>query len=168
MGKHNYILSTHPFDFVYYYLFYEMGVIFCNYNLKEKLYKFNLLIISIFIILTILITNYTRLVIYEELRLFIIYPLGVIAYYLLSIRIQNSKVFNLLGKYSFYIFLIHEPIIGKYISYYFNSIGKYDSIMYVFIISILNLVISIFIYKFMKYIYVDKIIFYSKVNKQAN
>src|SRR5471030_1438046 len=41
------IIGTHPFDFIYYYLFFEMGVIFCKYNIKDKFKKYDVILISI-------------------------------------------------------------------------------------------------------------------------
>ncbi|MFR5273298.1 acyltransferase family protein [Intestinibacter bartlettii] len=152
-------LSMYPFSFVYYYLFFEMGVMFCKYNLKSKIEKNCISIIIIYISSVIVLSFNFIPGLYIFFQTYLLYPLSVVAYYVLSLKLINIKVLNFLGKYSFYIFLLHEPIIGTKISYLFNKIGIYNSMIYVFISCILTIMVTFIVYKVIQHTFINKILF---------
>src|SRR5471030_1321079 len=153
------LIGTHPFDFIYYYLFFEMGVIFCKYNIKDKLKKFNVILISIFIIIVLLVTLMPLTELCGPVKRFILWPMSVIAYYFLNLRIKDNRILQYLGKYSFYIFLLHEPIFCTKISYAFKVLGIYNSVIYVFIVGILTMGITIITYKIIEFTFIKKLLF---------
>lgn len=148
------LISSHPFDFVYYYLFFEMGAIFCKYDIKDKLKKFDSILISIFFIIVILVTLMPLTDLCGPVKRFILWPMSVIAYYFLNLRIKDNRMLQYLGKYSFYIFLLHEPIFCTEISYFFKSLGIYNSVIYVFIVGLLTMGITIITYKIIEFIFI--------------
>lgn len=149
-------LSQHPFDFVYYYIFYEMGLLFFKYNIRNKLHKFLNNSLIIYIIFSIIISFFQ---LNNNIQLYILSPLYVALYYLLSTKLVTSKLLSILGKYSYYIFLFHEPIICTKISYLFEYYGAYNSIIFVLAITILTIIFSIFIYKIVHKSFLQKIFF---------
>lgn len=153
------LLSSHPFDFVYYYIFFEMGLIFYKYDIKSKIKKWDVKIISIYIVSAIILTFNPLPRLYNIIQLYMLWPLCIVAYYLLSLRLVNSSILNYLGKYSFYIFLLHEPIICSKISNIFKSTGIYNSILYVFIVGILTIICSIVLYKIIENTFISNILF---------
>jgi len=153
------ILSKCPFNFIHYYLFFEMGLIFCKYNLKNYIQKKGIFIIICFICFTVIITINTNIEWNIILKKCLLYPFSVVSYYILSLKLINSKLFYFLGKYSFYIFLLHEPIICSGISNYFKIIGVYNSMIFVFISCILTIIMTIIVYKVIDKTFLKNILF---------
>lgn len=153
------LLASHPFDFIYYYLFFYMGLVFYEYNIKSKLIKWDIKIIVTYLILVLIITLNPIIELNGPLRRFILWPMSVIAYYFFAVRIKENKILQYLGKYSFYIFLLHEPIFCTKISYLFKSIGIYNSVIDSFIIGALTIGITILTYKVIEKTFIKKILF---------
>lgn len=156
------LLVGRPFNFVYYYLFFEMGLIFCKYDIKNKIKRYDILIISTYLISSIILTINPALNLYSLIEYYIMWPLSVLAYYLLSLRLVNSKLFRYLGKYSFYIYLLHAPIMCGRIFDTFKSLAIYNSIIYIFIITALTIACSIIVYKVIEHTFINSILFSPK------
>jgi len=153
------LLASHPFDFIYYYLFFHMGLVFFKYDIKSKLKKWDIKIIVTFAIVVLIITLNPINELCGPLKRFILWPMSVVAYYFLTIRIKDNRLLQYLGKYSFYIFLLHEPIFCTKISYIFKSIGIYNSVMESFIIGGLTIGITILTYKIIEKTFIKKLLF---------
>ena len=153
------LLASHPFDFVYYYLFFYMGLVFCKYDIKSKFEKWDIKIITIFVIVALIITLNPINELCGQLKRFVLWPMSVGAYYFLAIRIKDNRLLQYLGKYSFYIFLLHEPIFCTKISYIFKSMGIYNSVTISFIIGILTMGITILTYKIIEKTSIKKLLF---------
>ena len=143
---HSELIASHPFDFIYYYIFFEMGVIFYKYDIVYKFKKYNVLIIAIYVALAFIVTLNPLNEIVGHLKKFMLWPMSVVAYYFLNSKIQDNKLLQYLGENSFYIFLLHEPIICTQLSYLFKSLGIYNFVGYVFIIAILTIIITLMFY----------------------
>ena len=152
------LLASHPFDFIYYYLFFHMGLAFCKYDIKSKLKKLDIKIIVTYLILALIITLNPISELNGPLRRFILWPMSVIAYYFFAVRIKDNRMLQYLGKYSFYIFLLHEPIFCTKISYIFKSLGIYNSVMQSFIIGALTIGITILTYKIIEKTFIKKLL----------
>ena len=136
-----------------------MGLAFCKYDIKSKLKKLDIKIIVTYLILALIITLNPISELNGPLRRFILWPMSVIAYYFFSVRIKDNRMLQYLGKYSFYIFLLHEPIFCTKISYIFKSIGIYNSVIESFIIGGLTIGITILTYKIIQKTFIKKILF---------
>ena len=153
------LLASHPFDFIYYYLFFHMGLVFYKYDIKSKVKKWDIKIIVTYLILILVITLNPINELNGPLRRFILWPISVIAYYFFAIRVKDNRMLQYLGKYSFYIFLLHEPIFCTKISYIFKSSGIYNSVIESFIIGGLTIGITILTYKIIQKTFIKKILF---------
>jgi len=153
------LLASHPFDFIYYYLFFHMGLVFCKYDIKSKLKKWDIKIIVTYLILALIITLNPVNELNGPLRRFVLWPISVIAYYFIAVRVKDNRMLQYLGKYSFYIFLLHEPIFCTEISYIFKSSGIYNSVIESFIIGGLTIGITILTYKIIQKTFIKKILF---------
>lgn len=165
LGRRFGILLNKPFNFVYYYLIFEMGLLFKKYDLKSRLRKWDAQIICTYLAAVILLALNPCFDTYF-IRYYLMWPSCVIAYYLISLRLINNKLLNYLGKYSFYIFLFHAPIICGRISDIFIDLKIYNSVLYVFVITILTIVSSMIIYKIVKNTFLRNILF--TVSKKKN
>jgi len=153
------LLASHPFDYIYYYLFFHMGLAFHKYDIKSKVKKWDIKIIVTYLILTLIITLNPVNELNGPLRRFVLWPISVIAYYFFAVRVKDNRMLQYLGKYSFYIFLLHEPIFCTKISYIFKSSGIYNSVIESFIIGGLTIGITILTYKIIQKTFIKKILF---------
>lgn len=136
------ILNEHPFDFIYYFIFFEMGVLFYKNENKlkfKKSYYYN-----IFIVLILISGIFTNENINKILIKLIIYPIGVIVFYYISQLIQNISWIEIIGRYSFIIYVLHEPIILSRLGILIQILNLYNSWIWVPIISIIGIIICIF------------------------
>lgn len=153
------ILTQKPFNFIYYYLFYEMGVIFEKYNLKENTKNWSTIIIVLFVCSATLLAIKPMGDLYITFQRYLISPLAVISYYFISSKLIKSRLLDYLGKYSFYIFLLHAPVISYYVPCAFKYIGIYNSIIYVFITGALIIVVTMILYKIIEKTFIRKVFF---------
>lgn len=158
IGLKNSIFVSYPIVFLCYYLIFEMGVLFYKYNIEEMIRYKNLFIL--FYIM--LVFCFAILPIPSRLSIlfqyFFLWTTGSIAYFFISLKLKNNKILNLLGKYSFYIFLFHEPMIGTYISKIFIEINIHGFLINVFGRTILNIIIALLVYKIIQLTFLEKII----------
>lgn len=159
LGINNFNFFKHPFDFVYFYLFFEMGVFFCKYDIKDKIKKWDVKIICIYIVAAIALTINPIPKLYGLIQTYLLWPFCAVAYYLLSLKLVNNKLLKYLGKYSFYIFLLHEPIICTKMSSILKSTGNYNSIIYVLINAVLTIICTMIVYKIIEKTFLKNILF---------
>lgn len=140
------ILNKHPFDFIYYFMFFEMGILF--YKNEDK-FKFKKSYCYIVFIILILVSGVVTNEITEKILIkLIICPIGVVVFYYISQRIQNSKILIIIGEYSFPLYVLHEPIILSELGILVQKLNLYNSWIWVPIISTFGIIICIFLYKF--------------------
>lgn len=153
------LLASHPFDFIYYYLYFHMGLIFYRYDFKNKSNNFHFIIIAAYMVITLILTFNTSYYLSGPIKWFIIWPMSVVAYYFLVLKIKDNKLLKYLGKYSFYIFMLHEPIFCTKISYIFKSLGIFNSVGETFIIAAITIIVTMFVYKIIENTFINKLIF---------
>lgn len=138
-------LLSYPIKFFYYLIFFDLGVQFNKHQLHKKINLLSISCIAIAIISICTINKDPHINIF--LKHLILNPIMVIFYWKISFFLSNSFVLQLLGKYSFYIFLFHEPIIVKGISQIIDKTLSYNSFIYVFVVAITSIVITIYFAK---------------------
>ncbi len=153
--------------FMRFYLFYEMGVMFFKYNIKDKFKKIDKYIITLYFISLVLVSTIKDANLYGKLQFYLLSFLSISAYYFISIRIKENKMFNYLGKYSFYIYLFHEPIVLTNIASFLKILGEYNPVIYIFTTTLLSILISILIYKIIKCTFLKYIFFNSCKDKKV-
>lgn len=153
------LLASHPFDFVYYYLYFHMGLVFCKHEINIKFKRWDIIIIALGIFVTFAITFNTSDYLSGPLKRFILWPISVVSYYFLILRLKDNKLLQYLGEYSFYIFLLHEPIFCTKISYAFKLIGIYNSVWISFIVGLLTIIVTMLLYKIIEKTFIIKLVF---------
>lgn len=143
----NYIdIIFNKLNFIYYFLFFELGIIFFK---REQNIKGNKLILSIsYSILLIICNIFLEGIFYKIFTNLIIYPIGVVVLYYIARYLQESKLLNIIGRYSFIVYVLHEPIILSGIGRIIKYLGIYIYWIWVPIISCLGLFSCIYLYKF--------------------
>lgn len=136
--------NNEPFNYIYYFYLYELGCIF--YDKKLNLRNGNF-IIEIYIVMLLGISLINNVIISNILNDVVLIPIGVIAFYYISLKIKNSKILLILGKYSFIIFLFHEPIFLSGTAFLMKKLGLYKSWFIVPVVASLSIIFSIYFYK---------------------
>lgn len=109
------LLQGKPFMFISYPLFFEMGVSAAEKNLRER--AGSPIMISVYIVIVTVISclfpTLSRNAVFQYLFVNI---LGTLACYRLSIVLANNKILYWLGTVSYPVFLLHDPVIGQFVS----------------------------------------------------
>lgn len=158
IANHTNILGRYlnPFSFVYYFVFFEIGCYFAD-NKLDKVKKYFIYVSYLIALIISVITAGTALG--TTISDLILTPLAVCAFYYISLHLKNNKVLEILGHYSFYIFLFHEPIIVKSLSKFLMEMNLYNGYYITLLITILAILISISLYKILKLIGLSRYIF---------
>lgn len=168
LGRLRFRTIAYYLSFVSYYVFFEEGVLLCKYSVIDKLKKYDKYIILVYIFAVIVMAMNSTSIHYEIARLYFLWPLSIIAYYLLSLKFLNSKIFKTLGQYSFYIFLFHEPIILKNICTLLRPLASINNIAFVLISAIVTISCTLFISKMILLTPIRHLIFAKNVSKAEN
>lgn len=136
--------NPYPVAFIYYFFIYELGCIF--YSVKPSA-KLSNIIILLYLAMLAVVCIYTR-PIYNRLLYDMVYvPTAVAAYYYIALWLKENRTLLILGKYSFYIYLFHEPLILTNLSRQLLRRGMYRSYLTAVILAVISIVVSIIIYK---------------------
>lgn len=136
------LMNFPALSFIYYLYLYEIGALFYINKLYLKDGKKIILPYIIILLLSSLIENQTYSALFTTLAL---NPVAVIAFYYISVRIKNNNLFLILGKYSFYIFLFHEPYFIRTASSFIQKHGFYKSSLIAPAMAMLSIILSIFL-----------------------
>lgn len=100
-----------------------------------------------YVFILLISTIIDNIMIVEDLLKLILYPIGVWVFYYFSIRLENNRLLNIIGEYSFYIFILHEPLIMSGIYIIFYKLGLGDKRIGIFIVIAITIIICVFLYK---------------------
>lgn len=107
------LLGRYPFLFVSYPTFFELGIMAHNFDFYSKLKERPWIpcsYIIIVIVLSVCWPNLSR----NALVLYALFSVvGTLSYYGASILLSRSRVLSWLSAYSYPLFLLHEPVIGR-------------------------------------------------------
>lgn len=107
------LLAKYPCVFVSYPLFFELGIIAHKYNLVSKLKGkawLSLGYVGFVYLLSVLAPQLSRAVLIQYC---LFCCLGTLSYFALCIFLSGNKLLSWLGTYSYPLFLLHEPVIGR-------------------------------------------------------
>lgn len=147
------ILNSPALEFVYYLYLYELGSIFYINKWHLKNGKKVILLYMIILLLSSLMKNNIYSSIFTTI---VLNPLSVMAFYYISVMIKDNKLLLILGKYSFYIYLFHEPFFISRTSSFIQTHGLYKSGLIAPFVSILSIILSIFLYKVLEKVYIAR------------
>ncbi|APC42201.1 acyltransferase family protein [Clostridium estertheticum] len=133
-----------PINFIYYFYLYELGVqLYCK-KIKKK-YR-AITIICYLVLLPVVSLIKDPLI--SNLSTYLIFtPIAVVAMYYIAVYLKNSKILLILGKYSFAIYLFHEPVFESKTSRLLVSHGLYSSKVMIPFIAVGSIILSIYFYK---------------------
>jgi peptidoglycan/LPS O-acetylase OafA/YrhL len=114
--------NPYPLLFIYYFFIYEMGCLFHSKKYYCKSSKTVVLLYFAVLISLVMIKNTLVVRIISDLLL---NPISTVFFYYLSVWLKNNKLLIMLGNYSFYIYLFHDPLILSVLSRYLLNHGLY-------------------------------------------
>ena len=159
------ILATYPFRFISYPVFFEMGMIACQKNWRNRISsKFCVVAVGLYFLTIILISWKLPVFSANELTKYLVYYIvGSAVFYFCSILLQKSRCLQWLGKVSYPLFLCHEPFVGRYIGTCLTSISGLLPIGYLAAWIGLDLLITILLIFVIEKMKLDRILWNYKI-----
>lgn len=136
--------NPYPLAFIYYFFIYELGCIF--YSLKPSVKRSNIMIL-LYMAMLVIVCTYTKAVYNRLIYDLVFVPTAVAAYYYIALWLKENRLLMDLGRYSFYIYLFHEPLVLSNLSRQLLRRGLYKSYLTAVILAAISVVVSIIIYK---------------------
>lgn len=158
LAVHIPFLGGYPFLFVSYPLFFELGIIAHKYHLNSKLKGkswFSLVYIGLVVMLSVLAPQLSRAVLVQYC---LFCCLGTLAYFALCIFLSSNRLFSWLGKYSYPLFLFHEPAIGRCTAFLLNKGGIALSPLFVVVWLLIVLFVTLGFVKLLELFRIDTVL----------
>ena len=133
-----------PINYIYYFYLYELGAQAFSRGLNKKYGK---IILATYLVLLSAELFIKDSFINNMCTTLILVPLSVVAWFYVATLLKNSKILLTLGKYSFPIFLFHEPIFVKETSNLLLRYKLYSSPIMIPIVSVVAILFSISLYE---------------------
>lgn len=138
-----FVQYPYPLKFIYYFIFYELGIVFAR---KKEVTERKGIILLSYLILVILISFIKDEFLSNILNDLLLTPLSVIAWYYISFMLERIKTLNFLGENSFYIFLFHEPIVLFLVTKLFYELNMFNNYFFVICSVLISICLSIVIH----------------------
>lgn len=160
------LLGEYPFLFVSYPLFFELGIIAHKYNLTSKPKGkswISLVYIGLVVLLSVLTPQLSSAVLIQYC---LFCCLGTLAYFSLCICLSGSKLLSYLGAYSYPLFLLHEPVIGRLTGALLQEMGIASSAVYVILWVFCTLLLTVLLIKALRLIKVDSVLWNFSIKRK--
>lgn len=151
-------IESYPVMFVAYPLFFEMGLVFCQKEIKVKTSKRCWSIVAYIFIVLICSYKWPSLSTNLVFKYIIYYVIGTIIFFFFSQNIHNSKLLSYFGKKSYPIFLLHEPLIGRCVSKILLQLEIENPLLYILLWVIVVLSVTLILIRLLELIKIDKIL----------
>lgn len=151
-----------PFMFIAYPLFFELGIYAFESDWRtrwNKKYILPIIYAALLVVLTFLFPRAFEAGITE----YLCEILGVIAYYVLSIQLRNSKLLHKLAAYSYPIFLLHEPVIGRCTGAFLRSYADFLAGFYLLLWFVIVLLVTLAVIVVLKKVRLNRILWEFKL-----
>lgn len=114
--------NPYPLLFIYYFFLYEMG---CMFYSKGYYAKASVLVVLPYFALLAFVAFVPKVILVRVVSDLLLYPVSAVFFYYVSLWLKNCKPLIILGNYSFYIYLFHEPLVLSTTSRYLLNHGLY-------------------------------------------
>ena len=152
------MLGAYPFLFVSYPLFFELGIIVHQYDFTSKLKGkawLSLVYIGVGIVLSAVAPRLSSVVLVQYVLFCVV---GTLAYFTACIFLSGNKVFSWIGLYSYPLFLLHEPVIGRCAAFIQEKGGLRSSPPFIVLWLLIVFFVTIGLIKLLEFIKVDTIL----------
>lgn len=153
------LFGEYPFLFVSYPVFFEMGIWAYEHDLQSKFSGkipwSSLIFLGLIIIITAEAPTLSQSVFVQYL---LVCVFGTLSYYNLAIVLRKSKTLAWLGNYSYPLFLLHEPVIGRLTGTILQKIGVNFSFAYAVLWVLCVFLVTILLIKIFKMLKIDRVL----------
>ena len=152
------LLGKYPFLFVSYPLFFELGIIAYEYDFASKLRGrtwYSLIYVGFVVLLSVSAPQLSQAAL---IQYYLFCVLGTVAYFIICVFLNGDKVLFGLGTYSYPLFLLHEPVMGRLTDTLLRRVGTTTSVIYVVLWTICTLLLTILFMKALSFIKLDSIL----------
>ncbi|MGE5678487.1 MAG: acyltransferase family protein [Pseudomonadota bacterium] len=114
--------NPYPLLFIYYFFLYEIG---CMFYSKGYYARSPILVVPLYFALLAFVAFMPKVLLVRVVSDLLLYPVSTVFFYYVSVWLKECKPLIILGNYSFYIYLFHEPLILSTTSRYLLKHGLY-------------------------------------------
>ena len=164
------ILDTYPFSFVSYFVFFELGIIAYKYKFLYKSPE-NVIFVFLYAILVTILSissNINSFFWSSYVRYILLEIGGTLAYCILALSLKKNKLLIFFGENSYPLFLLHEPVIGRFWGKLLSKFEITHSFIFVSLWFIGTLASTLLLIKIFRYIKIDSFLWkFSLVKKSG-
>ena len=157
ISMHIPLLQSKPFMFISYPLFFEMGVVAAEKNLQERVGS-PIMIFGYIVALTGISCINPALSRNAVFQYLFVNILGTLVCYHLSIVLAENKVLHWLGTVSYPVFLLHDPVIGQFVSAQFARLAVPAVWIYLPFWIFLVLISAVCLMKILEMLHMDRVL----------
>ena len=146
------ILAIYPIRFISYPVFFEFGSLAHERNWRAalsttKCYRLG----GAYVLMVVLLSWFAPEHSVDGITKYVVYYFaGIVAMYSLSIAFINSRWLHWMGKLSYPLFLLHEPLIGRCVDVILARLPLFPPIMTAFLWVILTFAVTLFLIKILR------------------
>lgn len=150
------IFNEYPFRFMNYPVFFEMGIVVHEYDLASKV-RLKAVPAAVYLLIIVLLSWFVP----SQtdglgIQYLLYYLVGTMVYYLLSISLKESKILKWFGMYSYPLFLLHEPVIGRWTGKILQRMEIISPTVYMMLWFTAVLAVTYFVIKLVKIVRLDQ------------
>ena len=159
------ILATYPIRFLSYPVFFEMGIVAYKKNWCDRLSSASgIAAVGAYSLVVILISWEMPEFSTNELTKYLLYyVVGTVVFYFSGILLKKSRCLQWMGTISYPLFLLHEPLIGRYISTCLGRIAGLPSVCYIAVWIGLDLFATILLIHVIRKVKLDRLLWNYKI-----
>ncbi|MEQ2444132.1 acyltransferase [Pseudoflavonifractor sp. CLA-AP-H29] len=166
------ILDKYPFVFVSYFIFFELGIIVYKYRflLSHKKSQ-NIIYVFLYVILVTILSIFPNSdsFFWSSYVRYILFGLGgTLVYYIVALSLKKNKLLIFLGQNSYPLFLLHEPVIGRFCGKLLSKFGIAHSFVFVPLWFIGTLIFTLLLIKFFCHIKIDSLLWKFSLMKKSS
>lgn len=156
------MLETYPIRFISYPVFFEMGVLAQEKQWRDKISAVSGVLVGGIYCAAVLVFSW----ILPELsanglsKYILFYFLGTVAMFAVSLSFKSSRVLQWLGAVSYPVFLLREPLIGRYTGLQLSRIALHNSILHMLLWIAITFTFTLFLIKVLQKIKCDRFLWH--------
>lgn len=160
------LLGEYPLLFVSYPLFFELGIIAHEYDFTTKSKGeawFGLIYVGVIVLLSALAPQLSRAVLIQ----YCLYNgIGTLAWFSVCVFLSGNKLLSYLGVYSYPLFLLHEPVIGRIVGSALTGFGAMPSVLYIILWTVCTMTLTILLIEALKLAKVDSVLWNFSIKRK--
>lgn len=158
LGQQFSVIGSHPFTFLAYPIFFELGQIAQEFEFRQKIKQPGMFCVCYIVGIVVLAWGAPEASVSLLVKFWLGNIIGVFAYFSLGIVLKNNRILQYLGKLSYPIFLLHEPVIGRFLGRKLTEFSIHSSTLYVILWLLGVLILTLVIIYIFQFFHMDRLL----------